>query len=86
MSDSYLYLLPIWIQILQLSLSKTKIQNTKYKIQNTKLLLPKNIKRVILSHVQKGKKPLFSPLVCIQMSDLYLYLLSICIQILQLSL
>ena len=28
----------------------------KYKIQNTKLLLPKNIKRVILSHVQKGKK------------------------------
>ena len=52
MSYSYLYLLSIWIQILQLSLSKKK------KIQNTKLLLPKNIKRVILwlSHVQKGKK------------------------------
>ena len=40
----------------------------------------KEAKIVILSHVQKGKekkKPLFSTPICVQMSDSYLYLLSI---------
>ena len=38
----------------------------------------KNVKFVILFHVQKEKKKLlFSPPICIQMSNTYLYLLSI---------
>ena len=134
MSDSYLYLLPIWIQILQLSLSKKK--NTKYKITSSKkykksntisrtkgkkenryshhpfvfkCLIPicicylfefkyfnslykkknakckitssKKIKRVILSHIQKGKKKtiiltthLYSNILFISVFVIYLYL------------
>ena len=65
-----------------------KYFNHLYKKKNAKLFLPKNVKRLILSHVQKKKKKklLFSPLICIQMSDSYLYVSSICIQILQLFL
>ena len=39
-----------------------------------------------LTYKMGKKKLLFSPPICIQMSNFYLYLLSICIQILQLSL
>ena len=46
----------------------------------------KNVKPVILSDVQnENKKSLFSPPICIQMSGFYLCLLSIWIQLLQLS-
>ena len=52
--------------------------------KNTKLLLQKK-KKLPLTY-KRGKKTLFSPPICIQMFDSYLYLLSIWIQILQLFL
>ena len=57
---------------------KLKTKQENHLINSIDIIKQKNVKIVILSHIQKEKKKiLFLPPICIQITGSYLYLLSI---------